>query len=193
MTQTVLHIDSSARLSGSVSRDLTAQVVERLGAKEVIRRDLATPLPLLDEAWIGANFTPADQRSDDQKATLALSDALVAELERVDTLVIGAPVYNFTVPTTLKAWIDLVARVGKTFQYTEAGPEGLLKGKRAIVVIASGGTEAGSDIDYASRYLQHMLGFIGITDIELVAADQQALDAEGSVQKAKDAIAQLAA
>ncbi|MFY1708670.1 FMN-dependent NADH-azoreductase [Tritonibacter scottomollicae] len=193
MTQTVLHIDSSARLSGSVSRDLTAQVVERLGAKEVIRRDLATPLPLLDEAWIGANFTPADQRSDDQKATLALSDALVAELERVDTVVIGAPVYNFTVPTTLKAWIDLVARVGKTFQYTEAGPEGLLKGKRAIVVIASGGTEAGSDIDYASRYLQHMLGFIGITDIELVAADQQALDAEGSVQKAKDAIAQLAA
>ncbi|WOI32974.1 NAD(P)H-dependent oxidoreductase [Tritonibacter scottomollicae] len=193
MTQTVLHIDSSARLSGSVSRDLTAQVVERLGAKEVIRRDLATPLPLLDEAWIGANFTPADQRSDDQKATLALSDALVAELERVDTVVIGAPVYNFTVPTTLKAWIDLVARVGKTFQYTEAGPEGLLKDKRAIVVIASGGTEAGSDIDYASRYLQHMLGFIGITDIELVAADQQALDAEGSVQKAKDAIAQLAA
>lgn len=193
MIQTVLHIDSSARLSGSVSRDLTAQVVERLGAKEVIRRDLATPLPLLDEAWIGANFTPADQRSDDQKATLALSDALVAELERVDTVVIGAPVYNFTVPTTLKAWIDLVARVGKTFQYTEAGPEGLLKGKRAIVVIASGGTEAGSDIDYASRYLQHMLGFIGITDIELVAADQQALDAEGSVQKAKDAIAQLAA
>ena len=193
MTQTVLHIDSSARLSGSVSRDLTAQVVERLGAKEVIRRDLATTLPLLDEAWIGANFTPADQRSDDQKATLALSDALVAELERVDTVVIGAPVYNFTVPTTLKAWIDLVARVGKTFQYTEAGPEGLLKGKRAIVVIASGGTEAGSDIDYASRYLQHMLGFIGITDIELVAADQQALDAEGSVQKAKDAIAQLAA
>ena len=85
------------------------------------------------------------------------------------------------------------ARVGVTFQYTETGPEGLLKGKRAILAVASGGTEAGSDIDYASRYLRHMLGFIGITDIEIVAADQQAIDAEGSVQKAKDAIAQLAA
>jgi len=193
MTRTVLHIDSSARLTGSTSRDLTAQVVDRLGASEIIRRDLATPLPLLDETWIGANFTPAEQRSEDQKATLALSDELVAELTRADTVVIGAPIYNFTVPTTLKAWIDLVARVGVTFQYSETGPEGLLKGKRAILVVASGGTEAGSDIDYASRYLQHMLGFIGITEVEIVAADQQALDAEGSVQKAKDAIAQLAA
>jgi FMN-dependent NADH-azoreductase len=80
-----------------------------------------------------------------------------------------------------------------TFRYTENGPEGLLTGKRAILVVASGGTEAGSDIDYASRYLRHMLGFIGITEVEVVAADQQAIDAEASVQKAKDAIAQLAA
>lgn len=193
MAQTVLHIDSSARLSGSVSRDLTAQVVERLGAKEIIRRDLATPLPLLDEAWIGANFTPADQRSDDQKSLLALSDELIAELQAADTIVIGAPVYNFSVPSTLKAWIDLVARAGVTFRYSEAGPEGLLKGKRAIVVVTSGGTPAGSDYDYASRYLSQILGFIGITDVELVAADQQAIDAEGSINKAKSAIAALAA
>lgn len=193
MAHTVLHIDSSARQSGSTSRVLTAQVVERLNAETVIRRDLSTPLPLLDEAWIGANFTPADQRSDEQKATLALSDSLIDEVKEADTVVIGVPIYNFTIPTTLKAWIDLVARVGVTFQYTETGPEGLLKGKRAILAVASGGTEAGSDIDYASRYLRHMLGFIGITDIEIVAADQQAIDAEGSVQKAKDAIAQLAA
>ncbi|WP_420004141.1 FMN-dependent NADH-azoreductase [Arenibacterium sp. LLYu02] len=193
MAQTVLHIDSSARLTGSVSRDLTAQVVERLGAKEIIRRDLATPLPLLDEAWIGANFTPADQRSDAQKELLALSDALIAELQAADTIVIGAPVYNFSVPSTLKAWIDLVARAGVTFRYSEAGPEGLLKGKRAIVVMTSGGTPAGSDYDYASRYLTQILGFIGITDVELVAADQQAVDAEGSITKAKSAIAALAA
>lgn len=193
MAQTVLHIDSSARLTGSVSRDLTAQVVERLGAKEIIRRDLATPLPLLDEAWIGANFTPADQRSDDQKSLLALSDELIAELQAADTIVIGAPVYNFSVPSTLKAWIDLVARAGVTFRYSEAGPEGLLKGKRAIVVVTSGGTPAGSDYDYASRYLSQILGFIGITDVELVAADQQAIDAEGSINKAKSAIAALAA
>ncbi|KUP91866.1 FMN-dependent NADH-azoreductase [Tritonibacter horizontis] len=193
MAQTVLHIDSSARLSGSTSRDLTAQVVERLGAKQVIRRDLATPLPMLDEAWIGANFTPADQRTDDQKATLALSDTLVAELQAADTIVLGAPIYNFTVPTNLKAWIDLVARAGVTFRYTEAGPEGLLTGKRVVLVIASGGTEAGSDIDFACRYLRHMLGFIGLTEVELVAADQQMVDAEGSAKKAQDAIAALAA
>lgn len=193
MAQTVLHIDSSARLTASVSRDLTAQVVARLGAKEVIRRDLATALPLLDEAWIGANFTPADQRSDEQKALLAQSDALIAELKAADTIVIGAPIYNFSVPATLKAWIDLVARVGVTFSYSAAGPEGLLKGKRAIVVITSGGTEAGSDIDYASRYLTHVLGFIGITDVEIVAADQQAIDAEASLAKAQTAIAALAA
>ena len=193
MAQTVLHIDSSARLTGSVFRDLTAQVVERLGAKEIIRRDLATPLPLLDEAWIGANFTPVDQRSEDQKSLLALSDELIAELQASDTIVIGAPVYNFSVPSTLKAWIDLVARAGVTFRYSEAGPEGLLKGKRAIVVVTSGGTPAGSDYDYASRYLSQILGFIGITDVELVAADQQAIDAEGSINKAKSAIAALAA
>ncbi|TNJ41127.1 FMN-dependent NADH-azoreductase [Phaeobacter sp. B1627] len=193
MAQTVLHIDSSARLTGSVTRDLTAQVVERLGAKEVIRRDLATPLPLLDEAWVGANFTPADQRSDAQKATLALSDSLVAELQSADTIVIGAPIYNFTVPTTLKAWIDQVARAGLTFQYTENGPEGLLTGKRAILVVASGGVAAGSDADYASRYLRHMLGFIGITNVDIVAADQQALDPDGSAKKAQDEIAGLAA
>lgn len=193
MAQTVLHIDSSARLTGSVSRDLTAQVVERLGAKEIIRRDLAAPLPLLDEAWIGANFTPADQRTEAQKALLAQSDALIEELKSADTIVIGAPIYNFSVPATLKAWIDLVARVGVTFSYSEAGPEGLLKGKRAVVVITSGGTEAGSDIDYASRYLTHVLGFIGITEVDIVAADQQAIDASASLAKAQSAIAALAA
>ena len=193
MAQTVLHIDSSARLTGSVSRDLTAQVVERLGAKEIIRRDLAAPLPLLDEAWIGANFTPADQRTEAQKALLAQSDALIEELKSADTIVIGAPIYNFSVPATLKAWIDLVARVGVTFSYSQAGPEGLLKGKRAVVVITSGGTEAGSDIDYASRYLTHVLGFIGITEVDIVAADQQAIDASASLAKAQSAIAALAA
>ncbi|MCZ4263296.1 NAD(P)H-dependent oxidoreductase, partial [Limimaricola sp. G21655-S1] len=86
-------------------------------------------------------------RSDEQKATLALSDSLIDELKEADTVVIGVPLYNFTIPTTLKAGIDLVARVGVTFQYTETGPEGLLKGKRAILAVASGGTEAGSDID----------------------------------------------
>lgn len=193
MTRTVLHIDSSARTEGSVTRDLSAQIVSRLGAGSVIRRDLAAPLPLLDGAWVGANFTPADQRSDEQKQLLALSDSLVEELKQADTLVIGSPVYNFSVPSTLKAWIDLVARAGLTFQYTENGPIGLLEGKRAIIVMASGGTQAGSDIDFATTYLRHVLGFIGITEVEIVAADAMSIDADGALAKAKTQIEALAA
>lgn len=193
MTKTVLHIDSSARLEGSVTRDLSAAVVARLGATEVIRRDLATPLPLLDANWIGSNFTPEEQRSAEQKQTLALSDSLVEELKQADVLVIGAPIYNFSVPATLKAWIDQIARAGVTFRYTENGPEGLLTGKRAIVIAASGGTPAGADYDFATTYLRHVLGFVGITEVEIIAADQQALDAEASVSKAKASIAELAA
>ncbi len=193
MTSTVLHIDSSARSENSVTRSLSAEITARLSPEHVIRRDLAAPLPLLDEAWVDANFTPADQRSDAQKALLAQSDALIAELKQADTIVIGTPIYNFSVPSTLKAWIDLVARVGVTFRYTETGPIGLLEGKRAIIAVASGGTQAGSDIDFATTYLRHVLGFIGITDVALVAADQLSMDAEGSMARAKSAIEGLAA
>lgn len=193
MSSTVLHIDSSARTENSVTRSLSAEITARLSPETVIRRDLATPLPLLDEAWVGANFTPADQRSDEQTALLAQSDALIAELKQADTIVIGTPIYNFSVPSTLKAWIDLVARVGVTFNYTETGPVGLLEGKRAIIATASGGTQAGSDIDFATTYLRHVLGFIGITNVELVAADQLSMDEEGSMQRAKSAIEALAA
>ncbi|KIC32582.1 FMN-dependent NADH-azoreductase [Leisingera sp. ANG-S5] len=193
MTRTVLHLDSSARTEGSVTRDLSAQIVSRLDADTVIRRDLAAPLPLLDGAWIGANFTPADQRSEADKQLLALSDALVEELKQADTIVIGAPIYNFSVPSTLKAWIDLVARVGVTFRYEETGPIGLLDGKRAIIAVASGGTQAGSDIDFATTYLRHVLGFIGITDVQIVAADAMSIDAEGALAKAKNQIEALAA
>ncbi|MCB4457552.1 FMN-dependent NADH-azoreductase [Leisingera sp. McT4-56] len=193
MTTTVLHIDSSARTEGSISRDLSAQITARLGADNVIRRDLAVPLPLLDGAWIGANFTPADQRSEADKQLLALSDSLVEELKQADTIVIGTPIYNFSVPSTLKAWIDLVARVGVTFRYEETGPIGLLEGKRAIIAVASGGTQAGSDIDFATTYLRHVLGFIGITEVEIVAADALMVDADSALAKAKTQIEALAA
>ncbi|MFW8595750.1 FMN-dependent NADH-azoreductase [Cribrihabitans neustonicus] len=193
MTNTVLHIDSSARREGSVTRDLSARITARLGAEEVIRRDLASPLPLLTEDWVAANFTPADQRSAAQEAHLALSDSLVEELQRADTIVIGTPVYNFSVPAALKAWIDLVARAGLTFKYTENGPVGLLEGKRAIIALASGGTPAGSEIDFATGYLRHMLSFLGITEVELVAADAMAVDADGALEKAKGQIEALAA
>lgn len=193
MTQTVLHIDASARTKGSTSRDLTAKIVARLNADTVIRRDLTSALPQLTEDWIGANFTPADDRDAVQRDLLALSDQLVDEAKAADTLVIGVPIYNFAVPASLKAWIDLMARVGLTFTYTESGPKGLLEGKRAIIAVASGGTQVGSDIDFATGYLRHMLGFFGITDVQFVAADAQMADADAAMARANTAINALAA
>ena len=193
MTKTILHIDASARRTGSATRDLSHCVVQHLGAERIIRRDLASPLPLLTEDWIAANFTPADQRDAVQRDQLALSDELVNELQRADTIVIGLPIYNFSVPAAFKAWIDLVARAGLTFSYTENGPKGLLEGKRAVLAIASGGTAVGSEIDFATDYAKHVLGFIGITDVDVVAADQLAIDADSSVKNAHKAIGELAA
>lgn len=193
MTRTILHIDASARRAGSATRDLSDRIVKHLKAGRIIRRDLATPLPLLTEDWINANFTPADQRDTLQRDQLALSDELVGELQDADTVVIGLPIYNFSVPAAFKAWIDLVARAGLTFSYTENGPKGLLEGKRVVLAIASGGTAVGSDIDFATNYVRHVLGFIGITDVDVVAADQMALDAEAALSNAHKAVTELAA
>ena len=110
-----------------------------------------TDLPLITESHIGAYFTPADRRNDEQKSLLTISDQLISELKAVDTLVIGAPIYNFSVPAALKAWIDLVCRVGETFVYTENGPKGLLNIDKAYLVVPAGGTAIGSDIDFNSQ------------------------------------------
>lgn len=194
MSTNILRIDASARRTGSVTRDLNDKIVERFqrsGDAQVVTRDLADPLPLLTEEWIGANFTDPAERSDAQKETLALSDELVAELKAADVVLIGLPIYNFGVPGALKAWIDLVARARETFRYSEYGPVGLLEGKRAIVTVASGGTEAGSNIDFASTYLKHVLGFIGITDLVFVNADQMMIDADASLSTAVGQIESL--
>ena len=189
---TILHIDSSARDAGSVSRDLSSRIVHHLGG-DVIRRDLNQQIPQIDAKWVEANLTPTDQRNAAQKSALSLSDALIEEIQRADTLVIGAPIYNFGIPAALKAWVDQVARAGVTFRYTENGPQGLLEGKRAILAVSSGGTEAGSDIDFATGYLRHFLGFIGISDVEIVAADRLMVDAEASLAKANAQLEALAA
>lgn len=193
MTNSLLHIDASALGENSVSRKISARIVERFAPTEVIRRDLATPLPILTQDWIGANFTPADKRTDGQKSLLALSDELLAEVERADVIVIGTAMYNFNVPANLKAWIDQIARAGRSFRYTENGPEGLLTGKRVIVAIATGGTPVGSDYDFASNYLRFMLGFLGITDVSFVTADQVDTPAEKKLEAADAQIAALAA
>lgn len=175
MPHTILHIDASARDTGSITRDLSKQLVGTFPTANILRRDLGdAPLPQIDETWVGATFTPPDQRSEDQKTALQLSDTLVDELENADTIVIGTPIYNFFVPASLKLWIDQVARVGRTFEYTAEGPKGLLKGKKVIVAIASGGTSIGSDADHATPYLKHVLRFLGITDVKIVTQDSLA-------------------
>lgn len=166
----ILHIDASAHFATSTSRAASAKMAADLGGT-VTHRDLAAaPLPQIDGAWADARLSDPDSRTDDDKARLALSDTLIAELQAADTIVIGTPVYNFSAPASLKAWMDLVARPGVTFTYTAQGPEGLLSGKKAIVIVASGGTKIGSDYDHLTPHLRLFLGFIGITDVEFVAA-----------------------
>ena len=188
----VLRIDSSAALQGSVTRQLTDRVVEALAPARQVQRDLALdPLPQITEAWAAARLVPADSRSAAQRDLLQLSDRLIAELKEADTLVIGVPVYNFGVPAALKAWIDLVARPGETFRYSENGPEGLLTGKRAIVAVASGGTPVGSEMDFATGHLRHVLGFVGIEDVTLIAADTLAQHRDETLARARAEIATL--
>ena len=191
----VLQVAASGRNEGSVSRMLTTDLVgaleERHGSIELTRRELNKGLSFVDEAWINANFTPPDERTAEQRATLADSDALVAELKAADVVVIGSPIYNFGVPAALKAWIDMVARARLTFRYTENGPEGLLDGKKAYVVIASGGVPVDSAVDFATPYLRHALAFIGITDVEVIAADQLNSRADESIDAARMRIAEL--
>lgn len=193
MTRTVLRIDSSARRTGSITRDLTDRILDHLAPETVITRDLTDAIPQIDEDWVMANFTPSADRNAGQQDRLALSDALIDEITRADTLVIGLPIYNFSVPTALKAWIDQIARAGVTFQYTADGPKGLLEGKRAIFAVASGGTEVGTDIDYATGYLRHIMGFIGITDVQIVHADRMAVEPEATLEAAHAQVAALAA
>ncbi|MEX0339831.1 MAG: FMN-dependent NADH-azoreductase [Arenibacterium sp.] len=194
MAHTVLRIDASGTGDASVTRKLNDQVVARMNAANVIVRDLATtPLPQVDAKWNAVRGLPDDQLSDEDKTRLSLSDTLIDEIRRADTLVISVPMYNFSIPASLKAWIDLVARPGRTFRYSEAGPEGLMTGKRAILTVASGGVPVGSDADFASGYMKFVLGFIGITDVEIVAADRLALDADAAMAKAGEQIEQLAA
>lgn len=193
MTHTVLRIDASARTTGSASRALTSRIVERLAPDTVIQRDLGTSIPLIDDAWLAANATPATERTEAQRDVLALSDQLIDEIRSADTLVIGAPVYNFNIPSSLKAWIDQIARAGITFSYSEAGPKGLMTGKRAIVAFTSDGTQLDSDLDFVSGYLRHILGFIGIDDVHFVAADRLMFDAAASHARATSALETLAA
>ena len=185
----ILRIDSSSRREGSVSRQLTDRLVNRLVSENsdttVISRDVSDALPIVSADWIEANFTPPEARSADQMELLKLSDILISEIKSADVVIIGLPIYNFGVPAALKSWIDLICRVGETFRYSESGPEGLLSGKRVIVTVASGGVPVGSLADHATSYLTHVLNFVGITDVEYISATGLAMDPESPVYAAE--------
>ncbi len=179
----ILHINSSIRNQGSLSRQLTGEFLAKWQAANpsdvVVERDLAaTPVPHLTEHMMGAFFTPADQRSPAQAHTVQVSDELVDELLAADVIVIGAPMYNFSVSSTLKAWIDHVARAGRTFQYDANGVVGLVTGKKVYVVTATGGvySEGPSQaFDFLATYLRSVLGFMGMTEITFVRAEGLAM------------------
>jgi FMN-dependent NADH-azoreductase len=188
---TLLHLDSSP-LETSISRELGREFVKTWKAVHpeghVIYRDLAATAPKpLDAAWIFSSFTPDNARSPEQAATLALSDELISELERADEYVIGVAMHNFSIPGVLKLWIDQVLRSGSTFSYSESGPVGLLKGKKATVLSASGGVyEAGSPasgLNFVEPYLKTILGFIGVTDVQFVTAGGTAKIMMGAIDR----------
>jgi FMN-dependent NADH-azoreductase len=175
---TLFHLDSSP-LESSISRELTREFAKTWQAAHpsgtVIHRDLAdTPLKPIDGLWVGAAYIPADARTAEQNASLALSEELIAELETADEYVFGVAMHNFSIPSVLKLWIDQIVRVGRTFSYDAAGARGLLQNKKATVVVASGGVyEVGTPtaaFNHIDPYLKTILGFIGVTDVKFVAA-----------------------
>lgn len=181
----ILQINASARSAGANSTRLADAITARLTAKNpgavVELRDLASqPHPVLDEPSLGALFTPADQRTPEQAARVALDDALIAQVQGADAIVLGVPMYNFGVPVQLKTWIDAIARAGVTFRYTEQGPEGLIKGKKVYVALARGGLYRDTPADSQVPYLKSVLGFLGMTDVEFIYAEGLAMGAESA-------------
>lgn len=195
----ILYITASIRSDAeSVSRTLGQSIVDGLAAASgasVTTRDLAAnDLPYVSAERFAANLTPAADRTPEQAELAAIADTLIAELQAADTIVIASPVYNFGPPASLKAWADLVARAGTTFQYTANGPEGLLGGRKVYLAIATGGTAVGADFDFMSRWLTFFLGFLGITDVAIVAADGiMGADGEAKIAAAKAAALKIAA
>ncbi|PSJ41028.1 FMN-dependent NADH-azoreductase [Allosphingosinicella deserti] len=198
----VLVLDSAATGDASVSRKLTRELVDSLGAREgaltIVQRDIgADPIPHLTAETVTA-IRGGPVESDAARAALALSDRLVAELREADLVVIGAPMYNFGIPSTLKAWFDHVLRARVTFQYSEAGPEGLMTGKRAIVVESRAGLYSegpAAAMDSQEPHLRNLLGFMGITDVTFVRVEKLAFGpeaAEASLAQASEQLRELA-
>jgi FMN-dependent NADH-azoreductase len=193
----ILQINSSVRGANSESSRVASNIVAKLSAANpgasVTVRDLgAKPHPVLDEAALGALFTPADQRTPEQAARVAQDDALIAEVQAADVVVIGAPMYNFGMPIQLKAWFDAIARAGVTFRYTESGPEGLLKNKKVFVATSRGGIYP-EDADPQVPHIRMLLNFLGMTDSAFVYSNAQAMGPDAATKGQAEADAVVAA
>jgi FMN-dependent NADH-azoreductase len=198
----MLIVNSSPR-SNSVSRRLTAYFADEWKAKHpdtrVIERDLTVDSPpFVSEAWIQASYTPPAQRTPAQQQALQLSDALIEELMAADVIVLGVPMHNFSIPASLKAWFDLVTRAGKTFSYSDKGPKGLLPaGKQVVAIVSRGGVfdegPAPASSDFQVPYLRHMLSFLGLEEVTVIAADRQGFGAEVAQQSVDNAVQKLSA
>ncbi len=193
----ILQINASIRAADANSTRVAAQVVARLQAADPAATlkvlDLgANPPAVLDGAALGALFTPADQRSAEQAARVASDDALIAQVQAADVLVLGVPMYNFTIPVQLKSWFDAIARNGVTFRYTANGPEGLLKGKTAYVALARGGRYRDTALDSQVPLIRTFLGFLGITEVHFIYAEGLNMGPEAAAQGFAEAEAEIA-
>lgn len=189
---TLLHLDSSP-LETSISRELAREFVAAWKTANpdgtVLYRDLAalTPAPV-NQAWVHAAYTPTDSRTAEQNALLAHSEELIQELESADEIVIGVPMHNFSIPSSLKLWIDQIARAGRTFSYGADGVKGLLEGRKATLLVASGGVYSPGNpfaaMNFADPYVKAVLNFLGITDVRTVAVGGAAQLASGAIDRA---------
>lgn len=190
----ILRLDASANPHASGSRKLGDHLLRQIALSnqhiEIRERDLNRNAQFIDANWIEANFSAADSRTDVHNQRLAQSEKLIAELEWADHIVLTTPMYNFGIPATLKAWIDQVCRAGVTFRYSAEGPVGLLTGKRADIVITTGGAPLDSAVDFVSGYLRQVFAFIGISEIEIIGADGMNQNAAQSIVRAHRQIEQ---
>lgn len=190
---TILHIAASTRGEESATGLLAAELLDRIGDDAtVIRRTLSEGVPQLSIAATAQLATPAGERTEAAVPVLASADELIAELNNADTLVFGAPIYNFGPPSSLKAWADLVARAGTTFTYGESGPVGLLADRPTYIVSASGGVPIGSGLDFGTTWLTQFLNFLGITTITVIAANGLASNPETGISEARAQISEIA-
>lgn len=198
---TLLQINASLFANQGQSTRLAEQFVAAWQGRNpdstVVVRDLAAePVPHLDGARFAAFLAKPEERTAEQRAVAAYSDALIAELQAADVIVLGLPLYNFGVPSTLKAYIDHIARAGITFRYTANGPEGLLTGKKAYIFAARGGKYAGTPLDSQSAFIRNFLAFVGITDVEFIYAEGLAMGEESknaALAAAREQLERLAA